>query len=310
MFDQSKYSSFRQLIRNRIRSLLIPYFIYSVATWCVWILHHLVDGTKRDFLGSLLQTVIAQGSGGYLVHNVALWFVTCLFVVDMMYYFICKLPDIANIVLCMVMAAVGHFMVCDHRLFDFTKLPWNLEVAMSAMLFYCAGNLLAKSFGKNIFAVWCNNAPKLCSILLLALLTAFFSGSIWNGHITLGSNLLGRSTVLLYLNGLTGTFAVLLAVNLIPLLKLRWCEMLLAGIRYIGRNSFHFMAVHFPLKNIMAFLLVHCLRRSGVTYESLSNEPLQSLLLFSLTLTVSIVVVMMIRYVLRRLECRPRAAGR
>jgi drug/metabolite transporter (DMT)-like permease len=95
----------------------------------------------------LLQTFIAQGSEGYLVHNVPLWFVSCLFVIELAYYWIAKLPDVWNVVLCVFLAVAGYLLVNKCTLFDFTTMPWSVEVAMMAMIFYATGNLLVKHIG-------------------------------------------------------------------------------------------------------------------------------------------------------------------
>lgn len=73
----------------RLQTLLIPYVIFSVATWLIYVVGVLAfhNDTMHNCWYYLLQTVLAQGSGGYLEHDVALWFVTCLFVVDVFVLF-------------------------------------------------------------------------------------------------------------------------------------------------------------------------------------------------------------------------------
>lgn len=87
VYNNAKYTSFVTFVKNRAKRLLLPYFIYSVVTWAIWaaftyVTHRPCD----DFFAPLLQTFIAQGSGGFLVHNVALWFIPCLFFVELIYY--------------------------------------------------------------------------------------------------------------------------------------------------------------------------------------------------------------------------------
>ena len=146
MYNGEKYNSFGKLLKSRAKSLLLPYVIFSVVTWIIWAAFSIVTHSDKALFAPLLQTVIAQGSGGFLVHNVPLWFVTCLFVVEVLYYFISKANDIINLLICIALAVVGHFMLHNNLSFDFTLLPWNIEAAMSAMLFYCVGNLFAKRF--------------------------------------------------------------------------------------------------------------------------------------------------------------------
>ena len=83
-FNNKKYNSVWQLIKRRVQTLLIPYVLFSIITWLIYVAAVLVfhiDSMEKCWY-YLLQTVFAQGSGGYLEHNVALWFVPCLFIVE------------------------------------------------------------------------------------------------------------------------------------------------------------------------------------------------------------------------------------
>ena len=88
----------------------------------------------------LLQTFIAQGSAGFLIHNGVLWFVTCLFVVEILYWCIDKIPQvIVRLLICVLCAMIGCSMVTYKGGFDFTLLPWNFEVALMVIVFYVLG---------------------------------------------------------------------------------------------------------------------------------------------------------------------------
>ena len=87
MFNREKYPSFWQFFKKRAKRLLIPYAVYSVLTWGVWVAFNMVFHRPVESIWDpLLQTIIAKGSGGFLVHNVALWFIPCLLAVELIYY--------------------------------------------------------------------------------------------------------------------------------------------------------------------------------------------------------------------------------
>ena len=89
LFAPAKYNTCITLIKKRFHTLLVPYVIYSIVTWIVWATYSILFKAEVDsYWMPLFQTVIAQGSGGFLVHNVPLWFVTCLFVVEVTYFYI------------------------------------------------------------------------------------------------------------------------------------------------------------------------------------------------------------------------------
>lgn len=76
----------------------------------------------------LAQIFIAQGSGGFLVHNVPLWFVTCLFVMEVIYYFLSGFKKVWILIVSIAMASVSYYMITYVDVVDITLLPWNLEV--------------------------------------------------------------------------------------------------------------------------------------------------------------------------------------
>ncbi len=294
LYDSKKYTSVGKLLKRRFKTLLVPYVIFSVVTWVIWVAYNFVLHNSVKIWPPLLQTVIAQGSGNYMIHNVPLWFVTCLFVVEVLYYFIAKLPDVWNVLICIGMAVIGHFMLNNDLAFDFTKLPWNIEAAMSAMLFYCAGNLLAKHQITHKLVKWVEN-NRLLGLAAVIVLTAVFTvGSLYNGHITLGSNLLGKNTFLLYINGFIGTFsAVVFSVLLVSCKNAKVVLPIKRYMSWIGKNSFYFMAVHCPIKGVLISVVAVLLHVSGT---AVSNNIFYSLMVFVPTFVACTVVVMLINF--------------
>lgn len=146
----------------------------------------------------LLQTFIAQGSDGYLVHNVPLWFVTCLFVVEVVYYFLSQLKDWVNILFCIALAVLGYVLVNDVETFDFTTLPWNIEVAMMAIPFYAAGNMTLKHVGhENVLGFVKKHGLATVAIVALTAVGVYF-GAKYNGAPSMGHANLGADPFVFY----------------------------------------------------------------------------------------------------------------
>ena len=291
MFKNEKYDTLWKLVKNRAKTLLLPYVIFSIATWLVWVGYNLVLHNDVNYFAPLLQTVIAQGSGGYLVHNVPLWFVTCLFVVEVLYYFICKLPDIWSVLICAACAGLGYWMLNNSLSFDFTKLPWNIESALSAILFYCLGNLFIKHFKIEAIPNWVQK-NKWKSIFSIAVLTVILAiGAIYNGHVSIGSNLLGKNIFVFYAVGLVGTFSTLFFSNLLELPKSNIADRLVGGVKWIGKNSFYFMAVHVPIKG---FLIVVLAKLLHVSTGAIASNFFESIIIWIGTLICSFCAVLLI----------------
>lgn len=159
VYNSDKYRTFKAFMKSRVKSLLIPYLFFSAVTWLVWIgyrsaLRLPIENTWYP----LWQTLIAQGSGDFLIHNVPLWFVTCLMGVEVMYYFTVRFNEVVNLSICLLCAFLGY--VCVYN--GWTRLPWNLEAALSGLLFFAIGNLCANHWGKLCFPAFCRKYKKVC----------------------------------------------------------------------------------------------------------------------------------------------------
>lgn len=177
VFVKDKYREFGSFVKRRVQTLIIPYIIYSFITWAVWAaFSYATHARVESYWMPLLQTFIAQGSEGYLVYNVPLWFVTCLFVIELAYYWIAKLPDVWNVMVCLVLAAIGYVLVNYCTFFDFTTLPWSIEVAMMALIFYSTGNLFVKLIGHEKFKGFVLKRQLISIVCVIALLPIVYRG--------------------------------------------------------------------------------------------------------------------------------------
>lgn len=295
MFSSSKYPSFGVFIKRRTKTLLVPYVMFSFITWLLWVVMNLITHSNVELWKPLLQTFIAQGSGGFMVHNVPLWFVTCLFVVEVLYFYIEKLPKWLNIVICVVCALIGDYMIRGGHLSFYRLLSWNIEAAMSALLFYSLGNLLIRKYSHQKLVDLIKNHI-LIIILAISILTIILSFSAnWNGHITLGSNSLGRNTIVFYVNAIIGIFTTLSFSILLTLKtwKNRILYSLMKYLKWFGQNSFFVMASHVPVKGLL-ILCVSLLFQATPT--EISNSINKSLIVFILTIIGDSVLVILISF--------------
>ncbi len=288
-YRKGKYTSVLQFIKARAKTLLLPYFLFSVATWGVWALYNLVlQNEVESYLSPLLQTFIAQGSGGYLVHNVPLWFIPCLFAVELFYYFIAKLPKKFNLLICVALATVGHFMSRQIFGFDFSVLPFSLDVAMTGVALYAAGNLSAPFLLQKTPTDLSAKQKTVAWPLALAGIVAGYFLAPLNGVVSMSGNAPGYNTLLFYLFAF---FSIAVFLVLSFLIDKSPLHLLKKGLTYIGRNSFYYMAIHVPIKGFLMAILSKLL---NTTPGAMSHDYLYSLLTFVLTLLVATPIVMAI----------------
>lgn len=172
VFNKCKYADFRTFFMKKVRSLLVPYVIFSFLTWFVWAAFSLVTHAQVDsYWMPLAQTFIAQGSGGFLVHNVPLWFVTCLFVMEVIYYFLSGFKKVWILIVSIALASVSYYMITYVDVVDITLLPWNLEVACLGLPFFAIGHLTVQKFGHQQMQNWVDGhrVVALISCMLLVL---------------------------------------------------------------------------------------------------------------------------------------------
>lgn len=251
-FKRSKFPSLWDFIKHRAKTLLLPYLMFSLVTWAFWAFFNVISHNRVDLWGPLFQTFIAQGSGGFLVHNVPLWFLPCLFIIEVLYYLIDKLPEWANITVCVLLSVIGACMISWWR-GPFVLLPWSIESAFVAIIFYCAGNILVKHLGLIGIQDAVLSKSWLWLLIMIVLTLVMINTAHWNGHISLGSDTLGKFPPVFYLNAFmgivtSGIFAILVcSIN-------RNNKLFNSVMNYhlwFGKNSLYIMATHVPIKGII-----------------------------------------------------------
>jgi fucose 4-O-acetylase-like acetyltransferase len=133
-----------QFVSKYLRNLVWPYFFFGLSTYLIWCLKNSVlpghrfahSGYFRPLIGLVYGV---DGPQAWLVHNRGLWFLACLTVTHCLYLILWKLTRDAMYALVgsLVMFVLG-FLLLDILHF---RLPWNIEIAMIAVLFYALGYL-------------------------------------------------------------------------------------------------------------------------------------------------------------------------
>ncbi len=287
VFVQDKYPDFKSFVKRRIQTLIVPYIIYSFITWAIWAVFSYVTHANVDsYWMPLAETFIAQGSEGYLVHNVPLWFVSCLFVMELSYYWIAKLPDVWNLIVCVLLAVLGYVLVNYFDFFDFTLLPWSIEVAMSALIFYATGHLFIKHIGHQKFENRVNKNRWVSFIVMIAMFVIVYYGALLNGRVSMGhANI--HNPFLFYPIAYLGVFAFIVMSSLIAQSAFNDTKCM-RGVRWFGQNSFIAMVIHNPIKGFVVVSLASVL---GMKKAAVERGTLTALLALLITLVATIAIM-------------------
>lgn len=231
LYHPEKYARFRDLLKRRAQNLLLPYFIFSLFTYVVWLAFSREYGadvqTAIPPFKPLLGTFYSIGVGDWLVHNVPLWFLTCLLVTEGLFFWLQRhLRKPGRIVLGLV--AMALLSIGLDRL-AIARLPWSADVALIAVVFYGAGFLTQQRLQTNAMPA----EGRLVAAILL-LLGINLGLGFRNGPIDLNLNDIA-SPLLFYPAAFAGiAFFVLLARRLPPSRTAAW----------LGRNTLLILALH------------------------------------------------------------------
>lgn len=286
VFKAEKYPTVWDLIKKRAKTLLLPYLIFSLATWALWVGMRIVANDSTDYWYPLVQTFIAQGSGGYLRHNLPLWFVSCLFLVEIFYYWINKLPQIYAIVLCIGFSVFG-CCVEAQGLASWNSLPWSFDGALICLLFYASGHWLIERVSHAELQNIINGKKAFAWFVIIALTIVLYFSSVYNGYVTIGSNKVGNNIAFFYLNSYIGIVIMLVFCICLSNRKLntKLGGVILSYIKWFGQNSFYAMATHFPIKEALGRIVnkvFSCDVHSDIKY---------AVIVFVLTLIIDSIVV-------------------
>lgn len=157
----TKDISFVDYLKKKIKSLLLPYIIFATGHLCIVTF---TNGFKFDYLKAILlfNTDNMPIAG-------ALWFLTSLFFVDIMYYFINKNNLNIQLLLCIIVSMLGCVIPF------YIRLPLALDTALVGLGLFFVGRIF-KIYGQKYH----NNRNILMTSLLFILssLFAFLNGYI------------------------------------------------------------------------------------------------------------------------------------
>lgn len=296
VFDKNRYPSFCTFLKKKLKSLLIPYAVFSFLTWVIWVAYAMVTHADvESYWMPLVQTVIAQGSEGYLVHNVPLWFVMCLFSMEVMYYFIAGLKRVWITIITVLMAAMSYCLLNYYPSFDFSAIPWSIDAAMLGIPFYALGHWAVCKWGHQqmMDAVNKYKGRSAFAMLLFVVITCLISD--FNGPISFGYTDLVANVFAAYLGGVTGVtmlliFCMLLAGSSFNKPEVKWMNFL----KWFGRNSFNAMVIHNPIKGFMAVVVGTAFACGSA---AVSLNVLYSLVSFVITLIFTILGICIIDWI-------------
>ena len=219
---------FNDFISKKGKGILIPYFTLGLPMIAFTFLQYLRNGLlNKATVIQLLKEFIFQE------RLWTLWFIACLFFVNIFFYFVCKFTksDLLKFAFSVVLVCIGiYYYRCGGQ-----PLPWNIDVCFTATIFFCGGYLL-KKHGKYFDYIKDKRAFAVLLFFLLGIANVVFG---YLTHKISGNGMeMFESTYgfppFTFISAFAGIFAVIIFSTFFTL----------KPIRYIGENSLFYYAWH------------------------------------------------------------------
>lgn len=284
LFNRDRYSSFGEFLGHRSRGMLLPYAIYSVITWGIWALfRYLRHDAVKSYLAPLMQTIWAQGSGEFMVHNSALWFIPCLFAVEIMYFFISRMGDRKALITSFAIAAMGGLLAYLFGESYLMNLPWNLDAAFYALPFFCVADVFKRRRPLASLVQESKDNRFVAGGLLVGLTVVWVVLALSFAECSMGSSSYQCNIVVFFLRAFAGSGAVILFCILVePFCGNAPLRVVSGSLKWCGRNSIHIMCMHIPIKGVVAIALVKAIKYKG----DISESYICSAIIFVVTMLV------------------------
>ena len=274
-FERSAGATFTELLRKKFRSLIIPYFGFSAILFAFWFLVRRNFGlsyqTGATVPDVLLQILCGTNSTFFVT---PLWFLTCLFVVEFLFWGILRLGKKLRIFVTALLFVPG---LVYWTYMDILHLPhvfWNFDQACFFLAFLAIGFVTSKR----------NFAEKfLCSLkrnLFVLVASALLFSLAFEAREKTTSPLVFVSMQAMM------TFSSLLAFIAI-------CKSIRksAVLNFIGQNTITILALHIMVQSILRGVLFKVFH---VAPEWIETSLIVSVVLTLVTIAALVPVILLI----------------
>jgi fucose 4-O-acetylase-like acetyltransferase len=281
-----RYTDLKYFATRRFLQLIVPYFIFFLANWLFWVVALIPENTDIITpLKSMLLGCVNTEGGKQNINAAPLWFITTLFMAEIYMFFVKNiLKSTKKILIALfVLAFIGYL---SSKFLPF-RMPWNMEIALTALFFYGLGYITKR---ENLLS-YLESDEKIYIVVLFfvtlfgAVILSLESMPVYD------LNYLGSYTIFTYMSALFGILAMLALAKLINRNRV---------LEFLGRNTYIILAFH-----LSALYFLHGIfRRLGVDFESTMHSDIWALVYllssFLLLLPVIFVINRYLPFVLNR----------
>ena len=224
----SNKDSFPDFIKKKAKGLLVPYFSLGIPMVLFTILFNVYKNTF-----SVEQTVDLVKAFMIQKRQWTLWYIACLFFLNIIFYVITKFVKHKSIIgLIVAISAVAGLWYYNT---GGEALPWNIDVCLTALPFFFVGYVIKLNFNK-VEKVFSKKYAGFILFVVFGIINVVF------GALNILTTEKGlemfyseyANPVFTYISAFAGVFAVIIFSSFITL----------KPIKYIGENSLVYYAWH------------------------------------------------------------------
>ena len=274
LFSFKKYGSYKYFLSKKIKQIVIPYFYFNIITYIFWFFIGRKFGNDSTrvipFYKPLIGIMYGNGIGDFLVHNIASWFLACLFVVENLFFLFFRSVAKNNKLFLMIISVFLGFI--DYT-YDPVRWPWSFNVALIALVFYASGNLARKKID-----IFLQTRVIFLILIMLLIFPVYLFFSAINSGVNLNLNYYHN-----YWYFWLGAFSGILIVVVIS----RLLELYLGKtsfIEYISKNTIIILIFQFIAMSVVKAFTLYILKMPLTTFD---NKVLVNIL-------VSLIVIIML----------------
>ncbi len=252
-FFHPKVSNLSSL-KKRFKTIMIPYFIWSLFLFSFWFFLSRKYGDSVRFNLSPLKNFIgvfySQGDRYFMDWGIPLWYLPAIFIVFMILYLINKLENKLFYYSILITIIILGFIYSHLNIFN---LPWSINIAMVALLFYYFGNYFFNKI---------NNLSRNYSIILMIIM--FFTNILLyqnNIKIDMYRAVYGNE-LLFIINGISGSLFVLLFFKTFPVFNF---------FGFIGKFSLVILALQLLVMTFIKFILLKVFHQTDFNFTELER---------------------------------------
>ena len=143
LFSFERNPSIKEFIKKRFHQIVIPYIIINVITYFFWLFigrNYGISGNEDSiaWYSPIIAMLLCDGKN--MVHDIPLWFLLCLFIVEVVYHFLYKTRT--RIQRWLITFTFGIMGYINYKFVPIV-LPFSLGTAFVGMMFYFLGNEIA-----------------------------------------------------------------------------------------------------------------------------------------------------------------------